>query len=100
MFRKRQSDKALELPPIAADADAVEVLRAWAVPDEPQQVTLRTTWKDPAVWGFMLVDLANHAANAYANEGHDRASALARIYEAFDAVRSDPTDKAEDITPR
>lgn len=100
MFRKRQHRNELESPPIAADADAVEVLRAWAVPGKPQQVTLRTTWKDPGAWGVMLVDLAHHAANAYADEGHDRSAALSRIYEAFDAERSEPTDAPEDITPR
>src|SRR5690606_38526320 len=47
MFGKRQNRNALEPPPIAkAHADAVEVLRVWALPGNPQELTLRTTWKD------------------------------------------------------
>jgi len=44
------------------------------------------TWKDPAAWGLMLVDLARHVANSYEqNEGRDRQEVLARIKAGFDA---------------
>jgi len=39
----------------------------------------------------MLVDIAKHAANAYANEGADPESVLAQIRAAFDAEWSSPT---------
>jgi hypothetical protein len=39
----------------------------------------------------MLVDIANHAANAYENEGGDRKLVLARICELFDTEWSGPT---------
>jgi len=100
MFGKRQNDNQLDPPPIAnSDTRAQEVLRVWAAPGTPQQLTLRTTWKDPGAWGLMLVDIANHAANAYESEGSDRKAALARIRELFDAEWSEPTDVAEEITP-
>jgi hypothetical protein len=98
MFGKRQTQNARELPPLAADSKAVEVLRVWALPGRPQQLTLRTTWKDPAAWGLLLVDLARHAAQAYAKEGNDPAIVLARIHAAFEAEWSAPTDTPKDIT--
>ena len=92
MFEKPQNPNALEPPPIAnTSSDAVEILRVWAEPGKPQQLILRTTWKDPGAWGLMLVDIAKHATNAYANEGADREVVLARIREAFDAEWSAPT---------
>ncbi len=100
MFGRRQNPNALETPPIAeVDAQAVEVLRVWAAPGKPQQLTLRTTWKEPGAWGLLLVDVAKHAANAYANEGADPAVVLARIRALFDAEWSSPTDVPKEITP-
>src|SRR6266704_6377988 len=101
MFGNTPKGKALEPPPVAlADATAVEVLRVWAAPGSPQQLTLRTTWQDAGAWGLMLVDIARHAAQAYANEGQDPEVVLARIRELFDAEWSQPTDALEDITPK
>ena len=99
MFGKRGNPKQLDPPPIAnSDAHAQEVLRVWAAPGSPQQLTLRTTWEDPGAWGLMLVDIANHAANAYENEGRDRKVVLARIRELLDIEWSYPTDAAKEIT--
>jgi len=101
MWGKRPTQNTLEPPPIAqANANAVEVLRVWAAPGSPQQLTLRTTWQDAGAWGLMLVDIARHAAQAYANEGQDPEVVLARIRELFDAEWSQPTDALEDITPK
>jgi hypothetical protein len=89
----RSQDRALDPPPMAlAEADAVEVLRVWAAPGRPQQLTLRTTWKNPQAWGLVLVDLARHAAAAYATEGHDPQAVLAAIRQFFDAEWLHPTD--------
>jgi len=83
----------LEVPPIAtSNSQAVEVLRVWAVPGQPQQLTLRITWKDAGAWGLLLADVARHAANAYANEGRNRDEVLARIRQLLDAEFSRPTD--------
>jgi hypothetical protein len=76
MFKKILA-RELKLPPMAvANAQAFEVLRAWTAPGEAQEVVLKTTRKNPGTWGLMLADIARRAANAYANEGHDREEAL------------------------
>lgn len=78
---------ALDIPPSAsADPKAVEIARVWAV-NGTQEVRLRTaTWKDPAAWGLILVELASDVANTYAQiEGRDRGEVLARIKAGFDA---------------
>ena len=92
MFKKKTM-RALEVPPIAnSNSQAVEVLRVWAAPGQPQQMTLRTTWKDSGAGGLLLADVARHAAKAYANEGHNPSDVLARIPQFLDAEFSKPTD--------
>ena len=99
MFGRRKQGEELDPPPVAAErSDAIEVLRVWAVPDEAQQLTLRTTWSDPGAWGLLLADVARHAAQAYAREGHDPDEAILRIRELFDAEWVSPTSQAEDLT--
>jgi hypothetical protein len=101
MFGKRKNAKELDPPPQAlSDPQASEVMRVWALPDQGQVVALTTTWKDPGAWGLMLVDIARHAANAYANDGMSRAEALARIKALFDAEWNTPTDEAREIKPQ
>ena len=64
MFGKKPI-RELEPPPIAnTNSQAVEVLRVWAAPGHPQQLKLKTTWKDAGAWGLLLADIARHAANA------------------------------------
>ena len=85
----------LPIPPVAGkDRKAVEIARIWGAKGA-QHVTIRTeTWDDPAAWGIMLVDLAKHAANAYAeDEGLDAELVLARIKEGFDAEWGHATDE-------
>ena len=92
MFGKKPI-RELEPPPIAnTNSQAVEVLRVWAAPGQLQQLTLRTIWKDAGAWGLLLADIARHAANAYANEGQNRAEALGKIRQLLDAEFSRPTD--------
>lgn len=99
LFGKRQNPNALEPPPIAhSESQAQEVLRVWAMPGSPQQLTLRPTWKDPGAWGLVLADVARHAANAYEHEGSDPKVVLARIREMFDAEMFEPTDVLEEIS--
>lgn len=65
MFGNRKPAKELAPPPVASSrADAVEVLRVWAAPDAPQQLTLRTCREDLGAWGLLLVDVARQAAHA------------------------------------
>jgi hypothetical protein len=99
MFGRASNRNELKPPPVAkSDPQATEVLRVWAAPGNPQQVTLRTTWKDAGAWGLMLVDIARHASKAYASEGQDPNAVLARIRELFDAEWEKPTDEPKDIT--
>jgi hypothetical protein len=99
MFGKRKQTSELEPPPIAtANREAVEILRVWAAPGAPQQLTLRTCWKDPGAWGLLLADVARHAVAAYRRDGQNPQAALRRIRELFDAEWSSPTSTAEDLT--
>jgi hypothetical protein len=92
--------RTLSVPPLAdANPDAIEVLRVWAAPGSPQQIILRTAWRDAGAWGLLLVDLARHAAQAYAREGQDLNAALARIRLVFDAEWGQPTDAPENLAP-
>jgi hypothetical protein len=83
----------LQPPPIAQQTEAYEVLRVWSGDSLPQQFVLQTTWSDPAAWGLLLVDVAQHVARAYAaTTGLSADDALARIKSGFDAEWSDSTD--------
>ena len=101
MFGKRKSMSELEPPPLAREnPEAAEVMRIWTAPGEGPHVILRTTWEDPAAWGVMLVDIARHAANAFAKEGMKRDEVLVRIKTLFDAEWARPTDEAREIKPQ
>lgn len=83
----------LDAPPMSReDPGAVELVRFWVTPDMATQVSLRTAFEDPNAWGILLVDLANHVADAYGREGEDRDRVLARIKDAFDEEWDNPTD--------
>jgi hypothetical protein len=98
MFKKKPT-RELEVPPIAnRNPQAVEVLRVWAAPGLPYQVTLRTTWKDFGIWGLLLADVARHAAKAYENEGHNAAEVVVRIRQLLDAEFANPTDTPVQLT--
>ena len=87
------SQNHLEPPPMShEDPGSVELVRFWVTPDMATQVSLRTAFDDPNAWGILLVDLANHVADAYGREGDDREEVLARIKEAFDEEWDNPTD--------
>lgn len=89
--------EALEPPPAAqSQRGSREVLRVWALPGGGQQFTLRPTWKDPAAWGLLLVDVARHAARAYASEGYTVQQALERIRAGMEAEWSSPTDAGDE----
>ncbi len=86
--------KELSIPPdVGTDRQARELVRVWAAHGE-QHVSLDVNaWPDPAAWGLLLVDLAHHVANAYADSrGLDPVVTLARIREAFEAELNSPTD--------
>jgi hypothetical protein len=98
MFGLRKQNHDLERPLAAGNPEAQEVLRVWAIPGAEQIVTLKTMWKEPGIWGVLLVDVARHAALAYERQGHDPRQVLDRIRELFDAEWSSPTDDPKDVT--
>jgi uncharacterized protein DUF5076 len=99
MSGRHKQTQELDPPPVAAtNSEAIEILRVWAAPEAPQQLTLRTCWKDPGAWGLLLADVARHAAQACERDGRNLDDVLRRIRELFDAEWSAPTSTAEDLT--
>lgn len=79
-------NRELQPPPIATSSSkAVEVLRVWAAPGLPHQLTICRVWNDPGAWGLLLADIARHVAAAYTCEGLSAAETLARIKQFMNA---------------
>jgi len=97
VFGKQKRKNELDPPPISANSDAVELLRVWAAPGNPQELSLQTATADPGAWGLLLVDIARHAAEAYSHQGADVEETLARIKELFDAEWESPTDNPKEL---
>ena len=81
------------IPPDAlANDEAVEILRAFVV-DGGLSIAFTRGFDDPSMWGMMLVDVARHAARAYAKEGvMEEGAALQRIAEMFETEMAHQTD--------
>ena len=76
----------------AADAGAAEILRAW-IANQGLHVSLLPAFETPEPWGVLLVDLARHAARAFAAEKTcTEAEALRLIRAMFEAEWERPTD--------
>jgi hypothetical protein len=85
--------KEQPLPPdVMARDDATEVLRAFVV-DGGLSIAFTRAFEDPDIWGLLLVDIARHAARAYARESSfTEDEALTRIVDMFEAEIAQPTD--------
>ena len=81
------------LPPDVIGRDeATEVLRAFVI-DGGLSIAFTRAFEEPDMWGLLLVDIARHAARAYAREsGYTEDEALTRIVDMFEAEISRPTD--------
>ena len=81
------------LPPdVMGREDATEVLRAFVI-DGGLSIAFQRAFEEPDMWGLLLVDIARHAARAYARESdYTEEDALARIVEMFEAEIARPTD--------
>jgi hypothetical protein len=92
--------KEQPLPPdVIGRADATEVLRAFVV-DGGLSIAFTRAFEEPDMWGLLLVDIARHAARAYARESdYSEEEALERILDMFDAEIERPTDPGT-TTPR
>ena len=79
--------------------DATEVLRAFVL-DGGLSIAFTRAFEEPEMWGLLLVDIARHAARAYARESdYTEEEALERILEMFGAELERPTDIGT-TTPR
>jgi hypothetical protein len=85
--------KEQPLPPdVIGRADATEVLRAFVV-DGGLSIAFTRAFEEPDMWGLVLVDIARHAARAYARESaYTEEEALARIVDMFEAEIARATD--------
>ncbi len=92
--------KEQPLPPdVIGRDDATEVLRAFVV-DGGLSIAFTRAFEEPDMWGLLLVDIARHAARAYAKESaYSEDEALARVVEMFEAEIARPTDLGN-TTPR
>jgi hypothetical protein len=81
------------LPPdVIGRDDATEVLRAFVV-DGGLSIAFTRAFEEPDMWGLLLVDIARHAARAYARESaYSEEEALERILDMFEAELARPTD--------
>ena len=87
------------LPPdVIGRDDATEVLRAFVL-DGGLSIAFQRAFEEPDMWGLLLVDIARHAARAYARESdYSEEDALARIVEMFEAEIARPTDMGTTTT--
>jgi Domain of unknown function (DUF5076) len=85
--------KEQPLPPdVIGREDATEVLRAFVL-DGGLSIAFQRAFEEPDLWGLLLVDVARHAARAYARESdYSEDEALQRIVEMFEAELARPTD--------
>ena len=92
--------KEQPLPPdVIGRDDATEVLRAFVI-DGGLSIAFQRAFEEPDIWGLLLVDVARHAARAYARESEfSEEEALQRIIDMFEAEISRPTDLGR-TTPR
>jgi hypothetical protein len=86
-------------PDVIGRDDATEVLRAFVL-DGGLSIAFSRAFEEPDIWGLLLVDVARHAARAYARESNfTEDEALARIVDMFEAEIARPTDAGK-TTPR
>jgi uncharacterized protein DUF5076 len=92
--------KQQPLPPdVIGREDATEVLRAFVV-DGGLSIAFTRAFEEPDMWGLLLVDIARHAARAYARESaYSEDEALARVVEMFEAEIARPIEIGN-TTPR
>jgi len=74
---------------VAADTEAVEILRMWWSKGEPV-MSVKPAFNDPAQFGQMLAYAAKHMAHGYAvRHGHDERQAHNRILQGLsDTLKS------------
>jgi hypothetical protein len=83
---KKAKAKEAPIPPNAIKSGGEEILRGWLVGDQNVEVSIKSAFDDPFLWGIFLVDVAKNAAMAYERETDMKAQdAFARIIAGFSA---------------
>lgn len=71
---------------VAADADAIEIIRMWWSKGEPV-MSVKPAFDDPIKFGELLAYAARHMAHGYAvRHGHDETQAYNRILQGISGV--------------
>ena len=71
---------------VAADADAIEIIRMWWSKGEPV-MSVKPAFDDPIKFGELLAIAARHMAHGYAvRHGHDETQAYNRILQGISEV--------------
>ena len=71
---------------VAADPQAIEILRMWWSKDEPV-MSVKPAFNDPIKFGELLAYAARHMAHAYAERhGHNEREAYNRILQGLSQV--------------
>src|SRR6202012_2125776 len=86
-------------PDVIGREDATEVLRAFVI-DGGLSIAFQRAFEEPDMWGLLLVDIARHAARAYARErDYSQEDRLPRLVQMFQAQIARPADTGTS-TPR
>jgi len=86
---------------VAADPDAIEIIRMWWSKDEPV-MSVKPAFNDPLKFGEMLAIAARHMAHGYAvRHGHNEREAYNRILQGLsDVVKADNVQTVAEPTSR
>lgn len=85
---------------VAADADAVEILRMWWSKGEPV-MSIKPAFNEPEQFGRMLAVAARHMAHGYrVRHGHDEKQAYDRILLGLtEVIKADNVQTVAEPTP-
>jgi len=86
---------------VAADAEAIEIIRMWWSKGEPV-MSVKPAFDDPIRFGELLAVAARHMAHGYAvRHGHDETQAYNRILQGIsEVIKADNVRTvAEPLTP-
>ncbi|MDI1326362.1 MAG: DUF5076 domain-containing protein [Brevundimonas sp.] len=86
---------------VAADAEAVEILRMWWSKGEPV-MSIKPAFNDPLQFGQMLAHAAKHMAHGYAvRHGHNEREAYQRILTGLsEVIKADNVQTMAEPTSR
>ena len=86
---------ALRIPAAAMkDPRSLEVVRVWIANGQQHVALSFGMWEDPAAWGLLLADLAQHIAEAHAQQDPEvnAEDFLEEIRAGFEAEMDSPSE--------